>query len=626
MKIAQIPSRKRKQSILIIILVVGLPILLFAAYQVTQIISKASGGTDPKNIVLSNLTAYMTTISWTTDSKTNGTIQLLENDKVKLEAKDLRGTEKRYTHYVELTGLEPNTQYKFRIKSDNKEYSSSEEKELKFRTAPITTFLPPPNPVSGDISQVSNDDVLIFLVLQDNPVATASTVLKNSKTWFMDLSVLLKSTGESQTMITDGTRLTILATNGGGKSLILKDTYSNLFDSNGRLKDPDIFFLKDDPTLDIYAEISDQSKLVIDIPSPDDPIPVDPIPVSPTPDKPTPINPVPDNSPANMLTTQGEESNDIDYEFTNREYRIVTHLKWQELVTRAPVKFTNVGPTSIRLTNLTDSGFTVLWVSEKKESGSVRFGTSPTELDQTAYDVRDNITEKGKYYVHNVALSRLRKETKYYYEIISGDDVYDNNEKKFTVTTLPITETAPPYISTSGKVLNLPEHGEAYLIASIRDDDLTGSSESSNEVSTKIDNNGNWTLTVADMRTKDGLEYFEYTDGDTLMLEVYTTSKSSIQEESMEGIDKKTIEIKLQDQGSSAPVTVVSQLSSYGITNDPTVVGIPSSSSSEIPKTGVFDSFVGIIMIASSISLSGILVYILARKDNKKNDKMSKNL
>jgi hypothetical protein len=128
------------------------------------------------------------------------------------------------------------------------------------------------------------------------------------------------------------------------------------------------------------------------------------------------------------------------------------------------------------------------------------------------------------------------------------------------------------------------------------------------------------------MRSKDGNSYFEYTEGDVLILEPYTTAPSSPQEESMEGIDQRkdiVVELVEQQPEPSSP-TVISQLTDYGITNDPSLVA--TTKTDEIPKTGILDSFIGIVMIASSISLSGILIYIFSRKNSKKNGKMSKNL
>ncbi len=614
MKVAQLPSRKRKQNIIIIILLLGLPLLLFAAYQVIQVVSKASSDTDPKNVVVSNITTNMITISWTTDSKTVGTVIPVENNKEKSEVKDIRGTDKRYTHYVELKGLEPNTQYNFKIKSDSTKYTSSEGKDLVFTTAPILSGDISVNPVSGKIASAFNDDVLIYVLLGDKTTFPASAILSSSKVWITDLSALLKIADKSRVTVTNNTILTVLVQSGDGKGAILTGSYSSLFDSNGLLRNSNELVLEEG--VDIYTQIPDVAKLLLKYH--DDPKP---------PDNPKP--PDDDDYPDIEIPEQDDDlDTPDDIEFTDRQYRIVHHLQWQELVKttgRVPSS-TNVGPSSVRVTNLTDTGFTVLWISSNKESGSVKFGLAPTELDQTANDQRDGLTSKGTYYVHSVRLDRLRIGTKYYYEILSGDDVYNNNEKMYSTTTLSNVDMPSPLLLISGSMSNVPEHGEVFLIGKAVDGDEIGSLEDSYEVSTTVDEKGNWTMSIGDLRAKDGKSFFEYTEGDTLILEPYTTISTSPQEESMDGIDQREdIVVKLSEQQpNNSSLTVVSQLSDYGVTDNPDVVVVTETD--EIPKTGVLDTFVGIVMIASAISILGISIYISSRKNSKKNGKMAKNL
>jgi len=613
MKIAQLPQRQRRQNIILAILIIGLPILLFAAYKVVQIVSRASGDTDPKNVVISNVTTTMATISWTTDTKTYGTLIPLENDKEKSEVRDTRGSDRRYTHYVELENLEPNTQYNFKIKSNNTKYSSSEGKNLTFTTAPISADLPSVNPASGELNMAINDDVLIYIFLSDRSTFPVSATLGNSKTWITDLSALLKISDKSRVSVDQDTGITILATGGNMGGAELLGTYSSLFNSNGTLKETNQLILNKD--LDIYSKIPDAAKLAVSVPvtepskEPEQPV-IPPV-------KPTPSRPI--------TPTQPVEKEDIpDEEFTNREYRIVHQLQWQELAEVSSKVSTNVGPDSVRVTNLTDVGFTVLWVSEKKEYGQVKYGISPEDLRSTAYDQRDGISTKGTYYVHSVKLERLQPTTKYYYEIISGEDVYNNNEKRYSITTLSTVESAPPFVSISGSLTNMPNHGEAVVIGSIKDVDEIGSLGSSYEVSTLVDEKGSWAMPIGDLRSADSNSYFEYTSGDKLIIEPFTTFKTSKREENMEGIDSRDIKFALDTANPGKSVIVVSQLSSYGITNDPKA--IITSEAHKTPSTGVLDNFVGMILISSALLISGVLVFILSKKKGKENDKMSKSL
>jgi len=622
MKVAQLPSRKRKQNIIIIILLIGLPLLLFAAYQVVQIVSKASSDIDPKNVVVSSITTDMITISWTTDSKTNGSVIPVENGKEKSEVKDVRGTGKRYTHYVELTHLEPNTKYSFKIKSDSTKYSSSEGKDLVFTTAPITTEFPTMT-VGYSMRDVSDDDSIIFILLSDNSSFPVSATLKDSKTWTIDLSSLRKITDKSRISVKDSTGLKVLVRGGDGKGAILTGTYSSLFDSAGFLRESNDLVLEDG--VDIYAQIPAAAKLLLKYPEDPPEPPDDPDIDVPIPDDPDVDIPIPNDG---GLDVPDNPEYPDDYEFTNRQYRIVHHLQWEELVKTVGTvsKPANVGPSSVRVTNLTDTGFTVLWVSANKESGTVKFGLSPKELDQTANDQRDGMSTEGNYYVHSVKLERLRIDTMYYYQITSGEDVYDNNGKMYSTKTLPAIDTSSPYVSISGSISNVPEHGEVFLIGKAVDGDEIGSLEESYEVSTAVDEKGNWTMSIGDLRAKDGESFFEYTEGDTLVLEPFTTVSSTPQEESMDGIDQREdIAVKLSEpKPQTSSPTVVSQLSDYGVEDNPN--GVVVTGTDEIPKTGILDSFVGIMVIASTISILGISIYIFSRKNSKKNGKMTKNL
>jgi hypothetical protein len=92
-------------------------------------------------VTISNITTVSATITWTTDSKTTGTATLKNESPVI----DTRGNTKRYTHYIELTDLEPSTTYEFTITSGGVDYTSSGGSAFTFETAPITADAPTPN-------------------------------------------------------------------------------------------------------------------------------------------------------------------------------------------------------------------------------------------------------------------------------------------------------------------------------------------------------------------------------------------------------------------------------------------------------------------------------------------------
>lgn len=84
-------------------------------------------------------------------------------------------------------------------------------------------------------------------------------------------------------------------------------------------------------------------------------------------------------------------------------------------------------PLSVKISNLSDSGFTASWVTEKKTSGSLLCEKEGKE--EEVFDERG----KKSFYTHQVKVSDLKPDTKYQFRIKSGGKVY---KEIFEVKTL----------------------------------------------------------------------------------------------------------------------------------------------------------------------------------------------
>ncbi|MBP8979303.1 fibronectin type III domain-containing protein [Candidatus Dojkabacteria bacterium] len=658
MKIAQLPQIRRKKNVILIVLILALPLLVFATHKIIDMRSRASQDIDPKNVAISDITTSLITISWTTEKSAYGSVVLLENGEERKAYKDVRDSsrlDKRYTHYVELSDLAPNTQYKFLIQSDSKKYTSSEGKELMFRTAPMSEKLPVVNPAGGQVSSASDDDVVVYLLLSDQSSFPVSSTLSSSKSWHLDLSSILSIADKERVKITDSTGITILAIDGRGRGAVLTGTYATLFDSAGILRAGNDLLLEEGK--DIYASLPKESKLVVSSPEEGKCWYFDGIckettencsgsgryltrelcisanteePSDPYDDYEDPYRPDDPYIPGDNYDT---DPMDNDKEFTNRQYRIIHHIRWTDLTTASQSGVSgSTGPDSIKVTNLSDTKFTVLWVSAQKEEGTVKYGTSPTQLNSVALDKRDGELVKGEYYVHTVNVEKLQPETKYYYNVVSGNDTYSNGGKGFTVTTFPEIERTGGLFNIVGELTGMPEHKEVILLASIKDGDDTGSKGTSTLISTDVSEDGSWGLPLSEMRVEDGTSYFEHTAGDTLIIEPYTTFSAPQEKIGMEGIDLKDIVIGLEKDSSVPPADKVNvgRLKDYGIVGSAQYV-VPSSNpqsvspetpqqpiySGETPKTGALDSFWGILLISISLIGSGTIAYFSFKKKGK---------
>ncbi len=606
MKVATVPTKRRKDLIIIAILLIGLPILVFASYQVYQFFIRASVEAKPQNVVLSNLTTSSVTVSWVTEVTATGSVIPVSNGQEMSPVLDKRGTGKTKTHYVELTNLEPSKQYEFIIVSDSKKYNGEGSKSLSFKTAPITAQASTRNLIHGTVSGASGEDIVVYAMLKDKSAYPVSAIMPKGGNWIMDLSVLRTVSDTSLVSITPSTNFVLVAISGLEQGAVLEGTFSELFDSNGKLKDINSFIVGESTSL--YLPFPEESFL------------------GSLPEVPAPKEPVKETE----VIIPEQESGLLDEKSLQRDYQLVQDVIWTDILTSGSAVSSPTEEDSVRIVNLTDTGFSVIWISKEREEGYIKYGTSSSNLSSEAVDERDSVSSKGKYYVHMASTSRLLPETGYFFEIISGDKNYDNNGSKYSVTTAPPLSSRPPFDSASGDIDGLPEHGEAVIVAYVEDKDGVGTEGKSSEMATIVDDNARWILSIADVRNEDGTSYFEYTSGDVLKLDVVTTFPTDPHEEGTQGVGERDVNIVVRESQTAAEGQV-SLLDNYGVlgysTGDPihfdTVYNIEEQytveSGTQTPETGLFDSTLTyFIILPSLVVIMGIFSILKMTKKSKK--------
>jgi hypothetical protein len=159
-------------------------------------------------------------------------------------------------------------------------------------------------------------------------------------------------------------------------------------------------------------------------------------------------------------------------------------------------------PKDVRISNITDTSFTVSYFTDGAITGVINYGTT-TSLGQSALDDRDQ--EFGKiepHKIHNFTIRNLSPVTKYYFTIVSGKGNYTNNSLPFEVTTGPaLTGDPPPQEPLSGKINTAegvpPTESLIYIVAN-----------GSQVVSTLAKPDGTYVLPLNSLRTTDLSSYF----------------------------------------------------------------------------------------------------------------------
>ncbi len=176
------------------------------------------------------------------------------------------------------------------------------------------------------------------------------------------------------------------------------------------------------------------------------------------------------------------------------------------------------GATSnVRVTNLSDKGFTVSWVTNVAAAGQVNYDTTPTLGRQQADDLGAGP------YTHHVSLGGLAPSVTYYFDVVSDGQTDDNGGLHYSVTTGP-TLAIPSMDTIYGQVFRpdgvTPVAG-AIVYVTVADRNGSGSSDRSAPLSALSDADGYWFVNLASIRAADYAAYFSYSaaGGDDLELQ-----------------------------------------------------------------------------------------------------------
>ncbi|MBP7343893.1 MAG: fibronectin type III domain-containing protein [Clostridia bacterium] len=497
--------------------------------------SNAGEDPAPHDIIVSNVTSSSLTISWITDKAVNGYVIPVLNGTEQNPVLDKRGDGKRKSHYVVLKSLEPSTKYSFTIVSDEEKYTKGSSGVYEFTTAPVMENTPVPSYALGTIAGSNFKDAVVYITLEDKSSYPVSVDVPESGNWTVELSLLRGIENNKTVAITDNTNLVVIARNSTDEGAVLKGSYSTLFDKSGQLKN-DLILETVQPT-DIIAYFPDKALLGKTVYAE---------PVPPEPEE-------PEEPKVPVIPISGTQLEEV--------YIVRNDVPWEDLSGVNTGSFVlTTGEDSVIIANLTDISVVIAWRSSEKEEGYVKYGTSKTNLNNEMIDSRDTLTTKGKYYSHYVSSDRLSPNTTYYFEIHSGNKVYDKSGSKYSFTTFSTLSTAPALDMRTGKVINASDPSDWIAVFKIIDNDSKGTSGSSGYIATLPDEKGSWTLVVGDARSADGSSYFVFSDDDIL------------QGSFLGAIDKKfdfniaqediQLDVNSLSSGSSSKVNL---LSNYGI-------------------------------------------------------------
>jgi len=150
-----------------------------------------------------------------------------------------------------------------------------------------------------------------------------------------------------------------------------------------------------------------------------------------------------------------------------------------------------IAPKNVRISNITDSSFTVSWTSTKNIAGFIAWGKSQSSLKNIE---GDEIGESG--YLHSVSIQGLTSSSTYYFKINSGGGDFDNNGVPWKVDLPQKISSQTSIKPISGVVLTATGDPAPKILVYL---DIGGVSP----ISTVTSDNGSWIIPLSDLRSSD---------------------------------------------------------------------------------------------------------------------------
>ena len=116
-----------KNSLILVLLFVGVTLGVYLVGKQTKIFTSAALPRTPQNVIISNITDNSFTLSWVTQESTFGYVAYGKSeplDNISLDDRDKNNSQKRFTHFITIKNLDPDTEYLFKLGSDDKVYSN----------------------------------------------------------------------------------------------------------------------------------------------------------------------------------------------------------------------------------------------------------------------------------------------------------------------------------------------------------------------------------------------------------------------------------------------------------------------------------------------------------------------
>jgi hypothetical protein len=177
----------------------------------------------------------------------------------------------------------------------------------------------------------------------------------------------------------------------------------------------------------------------------------------------------------------------------------------------APRATPQTTPKKIKVTNVTDSGFTISFITDEATAAFIKYGETADQLSSQTSDDRDQLAGTvGQYQTHHITIRGLKPGTPYFYTLGTGTRAsFDDNGKPFQITTAKRAGAPSAAKTAYGSVVTAaggPADGALVYVVI----------QGVGEMSSLVKSSGSYAIALSNARTADGSSYAEVKDTDTM--------------------------------------------------------------------------------------------------------------
>lgn len=223
-------------------------------------------------------------------------------------------------------------------------------------------------------------------------------------------------------------------------------------------------------------------------------------------------------------------------------------------------------PKDVRVSNITDSSFTVSYVTDANVAGTLAVGTA-NQTNQVTLDDRDKKQNTPQEYTtHYITVTNLTPSTPYTFTITSGGETFQNGETPYQVTTgPPLTIESAANTIITGKVTHDNGTPATNVIVYV-------SAANSQVLSALTNNTGTYNLDLKTMRAAN------------LTSLMALSAQSSLTVHIMDATKKSEASV-LRGQANPIPLIVLSKNYDFAVSNEPLVPSPTATDSAELSGT-----------------------------------------